>query len=226
MSVQNPSLEQQRESLRKNRYLVVRNYLPAVLTETAYRYVLMKMQNGEFSLADTQVPNTPAFYGDTLTDTLLESAVPFVERMVDELLYPTYSYMRMYKRGDQLAPHNDRPSCEVSMTLCLGYDVSGSGDPDFCWPICVDNSIDYSSDSDKAGRPAALGEGKSVCLKPGDGVIYYGTEVRHWRNPFPGERHAQVFFHFVRRKGPYAESKFDYRPMLGASHTTREPPQE
>lgn len=226
MTEQSQSLEQQRELLRENRYLVVRDYLPPALTATAYRYVQMKTENGEFTLTDTQVPDTPAYYGDTLTDTLLEFAVPFVEEMVDDLLYPTYSYMRMYKRGDQLAPHNDRPSCEISMTLCLGYDVAGSGDPDYCWPIFMDNSIDYSADLNGAYRPAAFGEGKGVCLKPGDGVIYYGTEVRHWRNPYPGENHAQVFFHFARRNGPYADSKFDYRPMLGAPDTTRKIPQE
>ena len=36
-------------------------------------------------------------------------------------LKPTYSYWRLYKTGDVLKRHKDRPSCEVSTTLCLGY---------------------------------------------------------------------------------------------------------
>lgn len=221
MTEQTPVVEQLQAALGADRYVVVRNFLPPRVTMVAYRYALMKVQNGEFSLSDTQVPNTPAFYGDTLMEVLLESAVPAVERIVGDLLYPTYSYMRVYKRGDRLAPHIDRPSCEVSMTLCLGYNTVGAGDPEFCWPIGVDNSINYSLDPTKASLPSAPGKGKNIYLKPGDGLIYYGTEILHWRDPFPADHQVQLFFHFVRRNGPYAQHKFDQRLSLGAAHNAQ-----
>ena len=31
-------------------------------------------------------------------------------------LIPTYSYARIYKKGDILKRHKDRPSCEISTT--------------------------------------------------------------------------------------------------------------
>lgn len=217
--------ERQHETLRANGYVVIRSFITLDVARLAYRYALMKVANGEGhnDFTDTQVPDTPSFYGDTLADSLLENAVPTVESIVGEALWPTYSYMRVYKRGDQLAPHVDRPSCEVSMTLTLGYDVTGAGDPNFRWPIFMDNSADFAAERTRACQPAELGDGTCVLLGPGDGVVYYGTEVRHWRDPFPGEHHAQVFLHFVRQDGPYASNRFDFRPRLGAPYVKHQP---
>ena len=40
---------------------------------------------------------------------------------IDMDLRETYSYTRKYERGAYLGSHTDRPSCEVSATLCLDY---------------------------------------------------------------------------------------------------------
>lgn len=199
---------------------MVRSFLPQQVTWIAYRYAMMKVQNGLLdSTTDTQVPNTPAVHGDTLMEVLLEGATTAVENIVGEPLYPTYSYLRVYKKGDRLAPHIDRPSCEISMTLCLGYNVAGVDEPGYCWPMKVDNSMNYTGHDDKAMQPAEPESGKSVMLEPGDGLIYFGSELRHWRDVFPGDHQAQVFLHFVRRSGPHAGLKFDGRPLLGAVFT-------
>ena len=36
-------------------------------------------------------------------------------------LRETYSYTSKYVRGAYLGSHTDRPSCEISATLCLDY---------------------------------------------------------------------------------------------------------
>ena len=51
--------------------------------------------------------------------------------------------------------------------------------------------------------------GKKINLKPGDGVIYQGCEVEHWREPYEGDYHAQVFLHYVDANGKYADHKGD-----------------
>ena len=50
----------------------------------------------------------------------------------------------------------------------------------------------------------------------GDMVIYKGCELEHWREPFEGNNHAQVFLHYNNIDGPFGtQNKFDKRPLLG-----------
>jgi hypothetical protein len=55
-------------------------------------------------------------------------------------------------------------------------------------------------------------EGKDaepVVMKPGDAVLYNGTNVLHWRESFPGQACIQAFLHYVRTNGPNREEMFD-----------------
>jgi len=115
---------------------------------------------------------------------------------------PTYSYYRLYTQNDELVRHKDRPSCEISTTLCIGYDVENVDQntyPDYNWPMWVQNKN---------------GEELPVKLYPGDMIIYRGHEIDHWREPFKGRNHAQVFLHYNDEDGPFAK-KWDGRPILG-----------
>jgi len=101
---------------------------------------------------------------------------------------PTYSYWRLYITGNDLKRHKDRPSCEYSTTLFLGYDVSNVDDKNYNWPIFIKS---YN------------GEEKSVLLNPGDMVIYKGDDLEHWRDKYEGLNHAQVFLHYNKKNGKY-----------------------
>ena len=204
------------EIFEKNRYIQVSNFLQQPLLNFFHRYVLMRAQNGQLPSSDKQVPGTPSIYADPLMETLMELALPQVEQLTNLKLFPTYSYFRIYKNGDVLRPHIDRPSCEISFTICLGYDVSNLNDPDYKWPIFVDNRKDFRHFDAEARRPAISGEGVPLVLSPGDCVIYRGCEARHWREAFHGNYQAQAFIHYVDQNGPYTKYKFDTRPILGA----------
>ena len=80
---------------------------------------------------DDQVLNTYSIYGDPTFDTLLMKMLPVMKRETGLNVVPTYSYARIYKKGDILRRHKDRPSCEISTTINLG------GDP---WPIFIDGT--------------------------------------------------------------------------------------
>ena len=113
-------------------------------------------------------------------------------------MIPTYSYARIYKKGDVLKRHKDRYSCEVSMTMNLGGDS---------WPIY----LEPSGETDK--------EGVKIDLEPGDALIYRGCEVEHWREAFEGENCGQVFLHYNDASGENAkENAYDRRPFLGLPH--------
>ena len=76
---------------------------------------------------DEQIPNTYSHYSDVAMETLLTRTLPTMQRITNLDLIPCYTYARIYKYGDELHRHKDRPSCEISATLNLGGDS---------WPLC------------------------------------------------------------------------------------------
>lgn len=143
---------------------------------------------------DSQCPLSDAVYGLEEFDKLLEDLLPSFEKYSGKKLIPTYSYARIYRPGDELKSHRDRPSCEISATITLG--CKGKD-----WPI-------YMGDrEDKVG-------GKKILMAIGDAVIYKGQEKWHWRGVYKGDWQAQVFLHYVDADGPNVEFKYDKRDGL------------
>ena len=126
---------------------------------------------------DEQVPNTPAWHDDLAMKNLMCYLTPDMEKHTGESLIPTYSYLRVYKKGDVLNRHIDKNSCQFSVTLTLMREPN-----DDIWPIYLETNGIYKVD-----------------LEAGDGLIYRGTVSPHWRDKFEGSRLAQVFLHYVRR---------------------------
>ena len=59
-------------------------------------------------------------------------------------------------------------------------------------------------------------KGVKVNLKTGDMLIYKGTQLEHWREPFNGNECAQVFLHYNDIKStPTDQNLYDGRPHLG-----------
>ena len=58
-------------------------------------------------------------------------------------------------------------------------------------------------------------------MAPGDALVYQGTRVAHWREPWDGITQAQVFLHYVRSDGPYSQQALDGRAALGMPAESR-----
>ena len=198
-----------------NKYWVQREFLSPELAIVAHRYAVMKAETGEARGKGENYPDTPSMYGDTLMETLMDLLTPRMEGITGLQLFPTYSFFRVYRPGDELKAHADRPACEVSVTVCLGYDYGSPAGNEQVWPIYIDNSMDFRAHAEEATRTPGPDDGIAVSLRPGDAMIYRGREVKHWRWPFTGKHQAQVFIHYVDQNGPYATCKFDERPRLG-----------
>jgi hypothetical protein len=172
-------------------YQLLPSVVPSRIVDSLLEHALTLSHKPELAAGDSQVPGTPAVYGDTRMDTLLATLTPIVEAKAGVSVYPTYSYFRVYKKGDVLKKHRDRPSCEISLSLSLGYD------PDEPWPLWIDSG---------AGATA-------IPMKKGDAVLYKGCDVLHWREEFKGNYAAQVFLHYVDQQGPHREWRFDKREV-------------
>ena len=128
-------------SFKKNKYSVLKNAISREMADFCYAYFLNKRKVVRFLFdqryispfttewgvwTDEQVPNTYSHYGDIAMETLLLAVQPKMEKLTGLKLNPTYSYARIYKKGDVLHRHKDRFSCEISTTMNLGGDD---------WPI-------------------------------------------------------------------------------------------
>lgn len=154
--------------------------------------------------ADTFVRGSRVFYREPRFEVALRQLLPKIEARVGRALFQTYSFARYYDNGQVLAAHKDRAACEISVSICLGHE----GKP---WPLWL---------LDKAGTP------NSVELNPGDGLIYKGSELMHWRQKNVYGPTWQLFLHYVDQDGPYAIHREDQQMSLPESSDERQPVRE
>jgi len=213
-------------TFRVDKYQVIKKAISYELANFIFNYFMLKRDAVEFmyknninaespllgTWRDQQVPNTYSHYADFVMETLIMKVLPKMRQETGLQLIPTYSYARIYKKGDILYRHKDRPSCEISTTLNLGGDE---------WPIFIDptgsnNVIDEYKGIMKPDAP----KGVKILLKPGDMIIYSGCELEHWREPFEGKLCGQVFLHYNHADGRFAKTNlYDKRPILGIPKT-------
>ena len=209
-------------SFQNKKYQVIKKAISYDLANFIFNYFLLKRDAVDFmyknnihaespilgTWKDQQVPNTFSCYGDFVMETLLMKVLPIMKEHTSLDLIPTYSYARVYKKGDVLKRHKDRPSCEISTTLNLG----GHEWAIFIDPTGTDNVIDEYNNVHKDNAP----KGDKVVLEVGDMLVYSGCELEHWREEFMGDICGQVFLHYNQLNGKFADSnKFDGRPLLG-----------
>ena len=194
------------------KYQIIRQALSKELSNFIFNYMMLQRDAVDFMMKnnkvnplnpfmgnrnDAQVPGAYSKYGDWIMETLLQYMRPIMKAKTGMDLVPTYSYTRLYEKGNILRRHKDRPSCEVSTTLHLGGDE---------WPIFIDGT---GADNIVSGFET------TTVIKPGapKGVR---VELEHWREPFEGTVCSQVFLHYNHANGPFAKTNlFDKRPMLG-----------
>lgn len=190
------------EYFEKNRYIYLSEVLPKDVCKNLTQHMHDLHKEGKL-VQDEQCPLSWSVYGDPTFDGLLEKlAKPIGDKLGVELL-PTYTYARLYQPGDRLKKHTDRPSCEISGTMTLGYDPDSS-----LWPIF------FGKDKEDPGT--------SYDIDVGDLVMYRGNELVHWRPEYKGKWQAQVFFHYVDANGPHKEWANDKRAVLGTDAETKQ----
>jgi len=171
--------------LKEQGYLLVKH----VLTPDIYKFlthVLLRKQHLE-NIEDPQVPDCLAIMShEVMFETVLEQVWPLLEQVVELELLPTYAYARLYTNGNMLENHTDRPACEISLTVQLARSHH------YSWPIYLN--------------------GTRFDLAEGDGIIYLGCDMPHWREVCMGPPDyytGQVFLHYVNANGPYSSEYGD-----------------
>ena len=218
-------------SFKTKKYQVIRGILSKELSNFIFNYMMLQRDAVDFMFkhnklnpanpfvgtrADKQVPGAYSKYADWVMETLLMYMIPIMKQRTGLDLIPTYSYTRVYEKGNILHRHKDRPSCEISTTLHLGGDE---------WPIFIDGTgadnviqraVPFGPTGEEVDIKPGAPLGTKITLKVGDMLIYSGCDLEHWREPFEGKICSQVFLHYNHANGPYAKTNLlDKRPLLG-----------
>lgn len=172
-------------------YSVIKQAVAPDMIALLENYARMQRFN-DYYLHDTGT-HSQWRYADVMGESMLLHLQPLMEKISGCELYPTNSVLRIYQNGGILKKHVDRPTCEYSATLTIGYDATD------LYPIWVQNK----------------NESIPIYLDRGDMLVYKGCEVPHWRETFTGRNWIQLFLHYVDANGKFREYKNDGRLMIG-----------
>ena len=192
--------------------LFIENFLPNQVLNILNSYCIMKYSNKIEFKVDVQTSSLISEHSDPLMETILDLTTPVVEQNLSKKLYPTYSFLRIYDKGSDLPIHNDRPSCEYTVALCLG-----SGPAEKPYEIFVgeaDDTSDYKY-YDTQGNFNRYKINYKYPMKPNNALIFKGMEDIHWRESCEHDHFITVFLHYVDQEGEFKEYKYDKRNMLG-----------
>ena len=219
-------------------YVVLRNFIPKVIVDMTMDTWKTIEHNEEWN--DTIFERENDIIHDSPKESLRKSqgchtfppAVALHRWLRDNLanvfdmdLVETYSYSRKYDRGAYLKAHSDRPSCEISATICLNY----KSDDNTPWKIWVQNDKNYVSLARGSGQDAFFDEcqnipqhertGIPITLEVGDVLLYQGPNAPHWRDTFLGDYSYHMFLHFVNQGGRIMEfDRFNTKRVDGFEH--------
>ena len=179
-------------TIKNFKYKLIKNFLSKEEIKLFTNYCRIKHRTNLNSFDFVQNDNGDTyFFADPIMESLMINKLEVMQKETGLELLCTYAFWRMYTVNADLKKHKDRPSCEISVSIMLGSD----GTP---WPIYMNET--------------------EINMQPGDGIIYLGCEVEHWREEFKGDWHAQTFLHYVDKNGIHKEWSKDKRILYGTQH--------
>jgi hypothetical protein len=144
------------------------------------RYYRHAIRSGKIQLGDVQSPRRYIAHNESIARFFHHQIANAVSAIVGEAIKPSYVYLASYLSAAELKKHTDREQCEFSLTWCLDF----SPEPELAtsWPIRLDNA-----------------EGNvAVYQALGDGLVYRGTKIPHYRDRLAkGYTSTSIFFHYV-----------------------------
>src|SRR5436190_6102672 len=144
------------------------------------RYYRQLIRTRQISLGDEQSPRRYAAHNESVARFFHHQLTSSVAAIAGEPVNPSYVYVGSYQSGAELEKHTDREQCEFSISLCLDYWPEPQNETP--WPLKL------QTDSGEV----------AVFQGIGDGLVYRGPEVPHWRDRLPdGHTSTSIFFHYV-----------------------------
>jgi hypothetical protein len=177
------NFKQWRADLKSQQYAVLRDLLhPLQLAALRYYFRLLDQKGyliKEPGRGDLSIDRY-IWHNEEVARFIHFQITELLNQIVPEPVKPSYTYLSTYRPGAVLPKHTDRPQCVWNLSLLV--DTNPELDLSGAWPIYLE----------------VEGQVKEARLEMGDGVLYRGTEVPHWRNALPdGQTASLIFCHFV-----------------------------
>ena len=168
------------QQFREKGYAALGNLIHPFNLAALRRYYRHAVRRRAFPLGDEQCPLRYGVHNESVARFFHHQIAKAVGAVAGEAIKPSYVYLASYVSGAELKKHIDRPQCEFSVTLCL--DFSPEPERATSWPILLDTA-----------------EGSvTVNQALGDGLVYRGTKVPHYRSVLAeGHMSTSIFFHYV-----------------------------
>eukprot|EP00756_Hemistasia_phaeocysticola_P057742 Hpha_TRINITY_DN34351_c0_g1::TRINITY_DN34351_c0_g1_i1::g.109552::m.109552 len=176
-------------------YTHVRHMLPpwvVKVLQDCYRGILAM---GALKFNDVQSKRW-YHYNDPVVRFLSSTYNDFVSHVSDQPTKITYTYMGAYPGGSQLPPHVDRAQCE--WTLSVSIDVNPSDQ------VCAlalkkePKRLSKERSHGKNTKPTDPAGIQYVYPHQGDGILFRGRGLVHWRDPIPEHMNCtNLFLHYV-----------------------------
>ncbi|MGB7598820.1 MAG: hypothetical protein WBM24_00830 [Candidatus Sulfotelmatobacter sp.] len=173
-------ISERSQTFREKNYVPLGDLIHPFNLAALRRYYRYAIRRGAIWLGDEQSALRYVAHNEPVARYFHHQIAKAVAEIVGEPIKPSYVYLASYMSGAELKKHTDREQCEFSVTLCLDF----SPEPALAtpWPIHLDTS---------AGTVTAY-------QALGDGLVYRGTRVPHYRDVLPrGYTSTSLFFHYV-----------------------------
>jgi len=142
-----------------------------------YRYLI---RSGQIPLGDEQSPRRYVAHNESVARFFHHQLARVVSNIAREEVKPSYAYVASYLSAAELRKHTDREQCEFSVSLCV--DFTPEPRCETRWPLHLETSQGTVT----------------VYQALGDGLIYRGRRLPHYRYALPeGCTSTSIFFHYV-----------------------------
>lgn len=160
-------------------YCVVPGVLAPPHTGALARYYRELIASGNWTLGDDQVARRHGWHNESVARFFHHQLTGFVSALVGAPVCASYTYVSAYQQGAELEPHIDRKQCEYTLSVII--DETGGRSAD--WPLWF----------------LAGNEPSAVTLDIGEGVLFRGHDLPHWREaaPQPGLALITLLLHYV-----------------------------
>jgi hypothetical protein len=197
------ALSSAREKFANSKYAVLQSLFPPAQTAAIRRFYRDYVAQGFMPFGDAQVENRYRQYNEPFATFIHKMLTPLMSEIVGEPVKPSYCYAASYKDSAVLNPHTDRLACEFSISFQVDYEPEPPGhlSP---WALYVE-PFEWSGDLPETGAQLDWDKysdektaGTAIHLANGDGLVYKGRELVHYRYALPaGHRSTSLFFHYV-----------------------------
>ncbi len=176
------TIAQQGAFFRERGYVPLRRLLHPFYLASLRHYYRNLINTGAFRPGEGEYSSRLWMHNEVTTRFFHHQLSSVVSDITGEPAQPSYAYVCAYLGGAELPKHTDREQCEFTISLCIDFIPEPPGVTG--WPLYLETK----------NGPVAIQQAL------GDGLLFLGRELPHYRQPLPlGCTATSVFFHFVRR---------------------------